>query len=82
MRFGKIGMAAIAAASLVSAPVLAQAAQPVKSVSAPVRAGTTADSDSKLEGSSGIIIAVLAAAAVIGGIIIAADGDSNSPTSP
>ena len=35
-----------------------------------------------VEGGSGIIIAILAAAAVIGGIIIAADGSENTPTSP
>lgn len=82
MRFGKIGMAAIAAASLVSAPVLAQAAQPVSSATQPVRAVAAVDSESELEGSSGIIVALLAAAAVIAGIIIAADGSDDTPTSP
>ncbi len=82
MRFGKIGMAAVAAASLVATPVFAQAAQPVAKISQPVRAGASADEESKLEGGSGIIIAVLAAAAVIGGIIIAADGSDDDPTSP
>ncbi len=82
MRFGKIGMAAVAAASLISGPVLAQAAQPVAKVSQAVRADARADDESKLEGGSGIIIAVLAAAAVIGGIIIAADGSDDTPTSP
>ena len=81
MRFGKIGMAAVAAASLVSAPVLAQAAQPVSSVSQARTVAVSAD-DSDLEGGSGIIIAVLAAAAVIAGIIIAADGSDDTPTSP
>ena len=77
MRFGKIGMAAAAAASLVSAPVLAQAAQPVSS-----RASATVEGENDVEGGSGIIIAILAAAAVIGGIIIAADGSEDTPTSP
>tara|TARA_R110000824_G_scaffold11585_4_gene50705 strand:+ start:16666 stop:16905 length:240 start_codon:yes stop_codon:yes gene_type:complete len=79
MRFGKLGMAAAAAASLVSAPVLAQAAQPVASA---VRTSATVENDNDVEGGSGIIIAILAAAAVIGGIIIAADGSENTPTSP
>lgn len=82
MRFGKIGMAAVAASALVATPVFAQAAQPVAKVSQPVRADAPAGEESKLEGGSGIIIAVLAAAAVIGGIIIAADGSDDDPTSP
>ncbi len=79
MRFGKLGMAAVAAASLVSAPVMAQA---VESVSQPVRAGVQTADESDLEGGSGIILAILAAAAVIAGIIIAADGSEDTPTSP
>ena len=79
MRFGKIGMAAAAAASLVSAPVLAQAVQPVSSVA---RTSATVENKSDIEGGSGIIIAILAAAAVIAGIIIAADGSEDTPTSP
>lgn len=79
MRFGRIGMAAVAAASLVSAPVLAQAVQPVSSIA---RTSATVESENDLEGGSGIIIAILAAAAVIAGIIIAADGSEDTPTSP
>lgn len=79
MRFGKIGMAAAAAASLVSAPVLAQASQPVSSVA---RTSATVEGENELEGGSGIIIAILAAAAVIAGIVIAADGSEDTPTSP
>jgi hypothetical protein len=82
MRFGKIGMVAVAAASLISGPVLAQAVQPVAKVSQAVRADARTDDESKLGGGSGIIIAVLAAAAVIAGIIIAADGSDDTPTSP
>lgn len=78
MRFGKIGMAAVAAASLVSAPVFAQAAP----ASQPVRAAASTADESNVEGGSGIILAILAAAAVIAGIIIAADGSDNTPTSP
>lgn len=80
MRFGKLGMAAVAAASLVSAPVLAQAVQPVSSQVE--RTGAAAADENNLEGGSGIILAVLAAAAVIAGIIIAADGSEDTPTSP
>ncbi len=79
MRFGKLGMAAVAAASMVSAPVMAQA---VETVSQPVRASAQTADESDLEGGSGIIIAILAAAAVIAGIIIAADGSEDTPTSP
>jgi hypothetical protein len=82
MRFGKIGMAAVAAASLVSAPVFAQAAQPVASIATADRASTATADDSELEGGAGIIIAILAAAAVIAGIIVAADGSDDTPTSP
>ncbi len=81
MRFGKIGMAAVAAASLVSAPVFAQAQQPVSSTSEAARTGANASGED-LEGGSGVILAVLAAAAVIAGIIIAADGSDDTPTSP
>ena len=79
MRFGKLGMAAVAAASMVSAPVMAQA---VESVSQPVPASAQTADENDLEGGSGIIIAILAAAAVIAGIIIAADGSDDTPTSP
>lgn len=78
MKFKKIA-AAVAAASLVSAPVMAQASN---SAVAPVeRIGAATSSDSEnLEGENGILIALLAAAAVIAGIIIIADDDD--PTSP
>ncbi|GAB5488579.1 MAG: hypothetical protein Pars2KO_21490 [Parasphingorhabdus sp.] len=79
MRFGKLGMAAVAAASLVSAPVMAQA---VETSSQSVRTSAQAADESELEGGSGIILAILAAAAIIAGIIIAADGSEDTPTSP
>ncbi len=81
MRFGKIGMAAVAAASLVSAPVMAQAQQPVSSAPEAARTGADASGEN-LEGGSGIILAILAAAAIIAGIIIAADGSDDTPISP
>lgn len=77
MKFGKLA-AGIAAVSLVAAPV---AAQSVNSVAPAVeRVSANSSSSEKLEGENGILIAILAAAAVIAGIIIIAD--DNDPTSP
>ncbi len=78
MRFGKLGMAAIAAVSLVGTPVLAQAGK-----TEAVRVDATAKKKKNdAEGSTGIIIGVVAAAAIIGGIVILADGSDDAPTSP
>jgi len=85
MRFGKLSLAAIAAASLVSAPVMAQSLSPAaKAVGASKvkRVGVATKEENKLGGGSGVIVAVLAAVAVIGGIVIAAGNDDNAPTSP
>ena len=85
MRFGKISLAAIAAASLVSAPVMAESLSPAaKAVGASKvkRVGANAKAESKLGGGSGVIVAVLAAAAVIGGIVIASGNDENKPKRP
>lgn len=85
MRFGKFSLAAIAAASLVSAPVMAQSLSPAAkavSTSKVKRAGAATSEESKLAGGTGVIIAVLAAIAVIGGIVIAAGNDDDGPTSP
>ena len=77
---------ALAVVSLATSPVIAQAANPAAklSVSAAqaknVRAGAAASNDeSKLEGTSGILIGLLAAAAVITGVIFLA---KDSPVSP
>ncbi|WP_417590737.1 hypothetical protein [Parasphingorhabdus sp.] len=78
MNFGKLA-AGVAAVSLIAAPVAAQAANSV--APAVERIGGVSSSEEKLEGSNGILIAVLAAAAVIAGIIIIAD-DDDDPTSP
>jgi len=83
MRFGKISLAAVAAASLVSAPVMAQSLSPAAKsvgVSKIKRAGASSQEENKA--ASGVIIALLAAAAVIGGIVIAAGNDDDGPTSP
>lgn len=85
MRFGKISLAAVAAASLVSAPVVAQSLSPAAkavATSKVKRAGAGAQEESRLGGGSGVIVAVLAAVAVIGGIVIAAGNDDDEPTSP
>ena len=85
MRFGKISLAAVAAASLVSAPVMAQSLSPAsKAVGASKvkRIGAASKEESKLENGSGVIVAILAAIAVIGGIVIAAGNDDDGPTSP
>jgi hypothetical protein len=87
MRFGKISLAAVAAASMVSAPVMAQSLSPAaKAVGASKvkRVGASASKESKQDGGmgSGVIVAVLAAVAVIGGIVIAAGNDDDGPTSP
>ncbi len=85
MRFGKFSLAAVAAASLVSAPVMAESLSPAaKAVGASKvkRVGAGAKEESKVGGGSGVIVAVLAAVAVIGGIVIAAGNDDDGPTSP
>lgn len=70
-------LAATAALSLAASPALAQTSANVDRISAPV-----AQDESDLEGGSGILIALLAAAAVIAGIIIASDGsDDDVPVS-
>lgn len=84
MRFGKISLAAIAAASLVSSPVMSQALSPAAkavSVSKVKRVGATRTEESNLGRGSGVIVAVLAAVAIIGGIVIAAGNDDDNPTS-
>ncbi|APG63037.1 hypothetical protein LPB140_09830 [Sphingorhabdus lutea] len=73
MRLGKSALAAVAAVSLVGAPVIAQA-------SSAQRAADTSEE----EGFAGIALPILliGAAAVIGGIVAVADSKDNSPTSP
>src|SRR3546814_6118290 len=65
----------LAATSMIAAPVAASAAPAA-------RAASAVDGQSELEGSTSWIIAVLALVAVVGGIIIASDNDSDEPTSP
>lgn len=68
---------AAAAIALSATPVFAQEAS-IDRLPAPVET-----QGEQLEGNSGIFLALLAAAAIIAGIIIAADGDEETlPTSP
>lgn len=65
---------ATAAVSLAASPAIAEAAFE--------RANAPVEGESELEGENGILIALLAAAAVIAGIIIIADDGEDAPTSP
>jgi hypothetical protein len=83
MRLGKL-LALASAATLMCAPIAAQAATASKSVAASKvqRAGIAKKSVSKLggEGGSSTLIAIGAAIAVIVGIVLLTDDDS--PSSP
>lgn len=68
----------LAAASMVAAPVAASAAPAFDSA----RATSATGDESNLEGSTAWIVALLALAAIIGGIILASDNNSDTPTSP
>lgn len=71
-------MTAAAVTSLVAAPVIAN---PAASLSlSQVRSSTSAEDSSDASGGA-VLIGVLATAAIIGGVVILADGD-DSPDSP
>ena len=80
MRLAKM-MMAVAACSLATTPVLAAPAASKLSVSASksVRASTSAGKSNEAAG--GFLIPLIAVVAIIGGIIIAVDGD-DEPDSP
>jgi hypothetical protein len=84
MRVLKSATAAVMAVAMVAVPMAAQAAQAGRTGASQSKAverlSVRTKKQSELRGGS-IVIAVLAAAAVVGGIVIAADG-KNSPTSP
>ena len=65
---------ALAATSMIAAPVAASAAPALESIS-------STEGQNELEGSSWII-AIVALAAIIAGIVIASDNDDDTPTSP
>ncbi len=83
MRIGKNIFAGLASASLLISPVVAQAAPTAKAQSTTnvKRVVAVRNNENKLEGVA-VILAVLAAAAIIAGIVIASDSKSNTPTSP
>ena len=68
----------LAATSMLMAPVAASAAISFDGA----RASSNVDGQSELEGSTGWILAVLALAAIVAGIIIASDNNDDTPTSP
>ncbi|MCP9222498.1 hypothetical protein MKP08_07035 [Erythrobacter sp. LQ02-29] len=69
----RILTAAATALALVSVPTMAQAE--VSRDAAPV------EGESNLAGGSGVIIGILAVAAIIAGIVVAADSDDEEPIS-
>lgn len=82
MKFGKIA-ASLAATSLIAAPALAQSQQSVaKPVASKIeRVSAKTGSASNLEGGNGVLIGLLASAAIIGGFFLIAE-TSDGPTSP
>lgn len=73
MNLFKKAAVSLAAVSMLAAPVVA---------SAQTRATSNVAGENELEGSTSWIIAIVALAAIIGGIVIASDNNSDTPTSP
>jgi hypothetical protein len=80
MSFKKATVAALLAASMTSAPVLAQTATSASSLSVASRAGESTESADELRG--GWIIPLFAAVAIILGILAAVGGSDDGPSSP
>ncbi len=83
MRFGKISLAALAATTLAIAPVAAQAKDAAKPVVTKKvdRAGAERKGEKKMKGGA-VLLGLLALVAIVGGIVIAAGNNSDTPTSP
>lgn len=81
MRINKL-VAALVASSLFATPVMASSASSLSVAQAVgAKAGTSAEKSSKLD-ATGTVVAVLAAAALVAGIVVIADGGGNdSPDS-
>lgn len=79
MSFKKASVAALLAASMISAPVMAQTAA-VASAPVASRAGESTDSASELRG--GFLIPAIAIIAVLLGILAAVGGGDDGPSSP
>lgn len=78
MRMGKL-LTAVVASSMIAAPAMANGAASL-SVANNAKASTSAKKSNELTG-GGILIGVLAAAAVIAGIYVAVDSDDDAPNS-
>ncbi|WP_188054612.1 hypothetical protein [Sphingosinithalassobacter sp. CS137] len=78
MRLAKF-LTAVAAASVATAPAIATPASVLSLAKADVRASTDGENESGLQ--PAVIVGVLAAAAVIGGVVAVVDGD-DEPDSP
>jgi Na+/alanine symporter len=71
-------LAALTALSIIAAPAVAQSVQAANAA----RSSQADEDENKAQGGTGIIIAVISAAAVVGGIAIGADDSGDEPTSP
>ena len=80
MSFKKATVAALLAASMSSAPVMAQTAASASPAIASARVGATTESASEMRG--GFLIPALAIIAVLLGILAAVGGGDDGPTSP
>jgi hypothetical protein len=79
MSLKKASIAAILAVSMASTPVMAQQGS-AAALSVAARSGASTDENSELQG--GWFIPLLAAVAVILGIIVLVDGGGDRPSSP
>lgn len=83
MRIGKIIFAGLASASLLISPVVAQAAPTAKAQStANVKRVVAVRKNENKLASMAVIVGLLAAAAIVAGIVVASDSKDNTPTSP
>lgn len=73
---------AMAAFAMAASPALAQASQNAPVSNTVSRAAAAVDEESNANRGSGVILGVLAAAAIIGGIVIAAGNKDDTPASP
>ena len=81
MNFLKKAAISLAATSMIAAPVAASAA-PAAAAFGDARAVSTVDGQSELDGGASWLLALLALAAIIGGIVVATGNDDDVPTSP
>lgn len=81
MSFKKASLVAMLAASMTSAPVLAQTATSASPVAASARVGADMGDESELR-RGGYVIPLLAIIAIILGILAATSGGNDPPRSP